>query len=154
KRAATRRRVHEGRARAMRSESSSTDVSWREVQAILDEEILRLGEKYRAGFVLCCVEGRSRAEAARELDVKEGTGRSRLAVAKKQLQEGLARRGIVLSAVLAAAALATSRGQAAVAVRLGEATVKASLASAVGGTTASGVVSPRIAAIVGGVTRA
>jgi RNA polymerase sigma factor (sigma-70 family) len=154
KRAATRRRVHEGRARAMRSESSSADVSWREVQAILDEEILRLGEKYRAVFILCCVEGRSRAEAARELDVKEGTVSSRLAGAKKQLQERLARRGIVLSAVLAAAALASSRGRTAVPALLGEATVRAALACAAGGTTASGVVSPRIAALVGGVTRA
>jgi RNA polymerase sigma factor (sigma-70 family) len=154
KRAATRRRVHEGRARAMRRESSSADVSWREVQAVLDEEILRLGEKYRAVFVLCCVEGRSRAEAARELDLKEGTVSSRLAVAKKQLQERLARRGIVLSAVLAAAALAAGRGQASVSALLGEATVRAALAGAAGGTPAAGIVSPRIAALASGVTRA
>jgi RNA polymerase sigma factor (sigma-70 family) len=154
KRAATRRRVHEGRARAVRPGSSSADVSWREVQAVLDEEVLRLGEKYRAVFVLCCVEGRSRAEAACELGLKEGTVSSRLAVAKKQLQERLARRGIALSTVLAAAALAAGGGRAAVPALLGEATVRAALAYAAGGTTAAGLVSPRIAAIVGGVTRA
>ncbi len=151
KRAVTRRRLHEGRVRAMRPGSSTVDVSWREVQAALDEEVMRLGEKYRAAFVLCCVEGRSRAEAARELALKEGTVSSRLAVAKKQLQERLTRRGIALTAVLAATALATGRGQAAVPAPLAEAMLRAALA--VSGKTGAGLPSPRIAAIVEGVTK-
>jgi RNA polymerase sigma factor (sigma-70 family) len=154
RRAVTRRRFHERRGREMLLGSAAADVSWREVQAVLDEEILRLSEKYRAVFILCCVEGRSRAEAAQELALKEGTVSSRLAVAKKQLQERLTRRGIALSAVLAATALAAGRGQAAVPALLAETVARAALASAVSGASAAGLQSPRIATIVRGITRA
>ena len=101
-----RRQAREARAPSRSATNPTADLAWREVQFILHEEIERLGETYRTPFVLCCMEGQSRADAARQLGLKEGTIWSRLSSARRQLQKRLSRRGIELSAVLAAASLA------------------------------------------------
>jgi RNA polymerase sigma factor (sigma-70 family) len=106
RRNATRRQAREARTQARPPASPAADIAWREVQLILNEEIERLVEKYRTPFVLCCVEGHSRSEVARQLDLKEGTVWSRLAYARRQLQQRLRRRGIELGTVLAALSLA------------------------------------------------
>src|SRR5262245_52922967 len=72
------------------------------VRAVL-EEVARLSDAYRPAVVLCELEGRSRATAARELGIAEGTLSSRLAAARKVLARRFRDRGLV-PAVLAAVA--------------------------------------------------
>jgi RNA polymerase sigma factor (sigma-70 family) len=132
RRARSRRRQHEGRAGTLRVASPEWEVMWREVQVVLDEEVQRLPGIYRDAFALCCLENRSAAEAARLLGVQEGTVWSRLARARARLQEALGRRGVSLSAVLAAAALAGGTASAALPGPLVPATVRAAALWAAG----------------------
>jgi RNA polymerase sigma factor (sigma-70 family) len=145
RRDAARRRSHERETQPMRAKPGTGEADWRDAQAALDEEIRALPEKYRAPFVLCVLESKSRAEVASELGLKEGTVWSRLSQARTLLQERLGRRGIALSALLAVEALSGGAAQAVLA-RLVESTVRvvlsagavparaAALARAVGGT--------------------
>src|SRR5262245_61194932 len=53
RRAAARRRRHEGDVMSRLQPDPAADASWREVQAVLDEEVARLAEPIRAPFVHC-----------------------------------------------------------------------------------------------------
>ncbi len=68
-----RRQCHERQVEIMPSADPLSLAAGREIQAVLEEELCRLPEKYRLPVVLCCLEGTSRSEAARQLRWKEGT---------------------------------------------------------------------------------
>jgi RNA polymerase sigma factor (sigma-70 family) len=104
----------------------------RDWQALLDEALNGLPEKYRAAVVLCDLEGRTRREAARQLRLPEGTLSSRLAAARRMLAKRLARQGLSLSGGALAAALAESAASAAVPGPLAVATVQAAVLVAAG----------------------
>ena len=71
-----------------------------EALAALDEEIANLSETLRAAVVLCELDGVSRADAASQLGIPEGTLSSRLAAARKQLATKLKARGVTCIATL------------------------------------------------------
>jgi RNA polymerase sigma factor (sigma-70 family) len=71
-----------------------------DLRRVIDEELARLPDKYRAAVVLCDLEGVSRSAAAVQLKIPEGTLSSRLAHARKVLAGRLSRRGVTASAAL------------------------------------------------------
>lgn len=97
-----------------------------DLQPILEEELARLPEDYRAVLVLCCLERRSQREAARMLATTEDAVNTRLKRARGLLRQRLRRRGVTVSAVPFAAALAQSTASA-VSASLGDATMRAAL---------------------------
>jgi RNA polymerase sigma factor (sigma-70 family) len=70
------------------------DVAWRDLRTLLDQELARLPEKYRAPLVLCHLDGRTRDEAARQLGWSLRTLDRRLARARDVLKARLTRRGV------------------------------------------------------------
>jgi RNA polymerase sigma factor (sigma-70 family) len=102
-----RRRTCESRGAAVRSaDDPLAELSVCEARAILDEELARLPEKYRAPLVLCCLEGKTRDEAARQLGWPVALLKSRLQQGRSRLHRRLLRRGLSLLAALAAVLLA------------------------------------------------
>jgi RNA polymerase sigma factor (sigma-70 family) len=81
------------------------EISARELQGILDEELGRLSEPLRAPLVLCYLEGLTRDQAARRLGWSARTVKRRLREGKEALRRRLERRGFPLSAALLPGAL-------------------------------------------------
>ncbi len=128
------------------------ETTWLELQAILDEELHRLPQKYQAPLLLCYLDGKTHEEAARELGCPVGTIHARVSRGRNLLRERLARRGLPLTAIGFAALLA-SNTPAAVAAPLFTHTLKATLATAAGGQCAPGLVSAEALALAdGGIT--
>jgi RNA polymerase sigma factor (sigma-70 family) len=125
------------------------EVSARELLLILDAEVARLPEVYRLPVLLCGLEGLSQEEAARRLGWTPGSLKGRLERGRARLHARLARRGLVLSATLAAAAVS----RAGAAGRWYAPTVSAAVLVAAGRPVA-GVVSAEVMALSEGAWKA
>jgi RNA polymerase sigma factor (sigma-70 family) len=114
---------------------------------VLDQELSRLPEKYRAAVALCFLEGCTHEEAAQRLGCPRGTVSTWLTRARALLRARLARRGVVLTAAALAAGLGPPAGAAPVA-----AAVRVALRWVEGGPAAAQI-SARVAALAEGVLR-
>jgi serpin B len=139
---AARRRAHEQRAGARAEEGLPVSAEVAELRQVLDEELARLPEKYRAPLVLCYLEGKTNDEAADQLGWTRGTIAGRLSRARDLLRGRLARRGLSLAPAVLASALAQEAAPAAVPAGLAGLTLKAALGYA---TATAGASAPAVA---------
>jgi serpin B len=112
--AAARRRLHERQEAAMAATEPAADAVWADLRRVLDEELDRLPEKYRAPLVLCYLEGKTNDEAADLLGWTRGTVAGRLSRARDLLRGRLTRRGLALSSAALAATLTENAASATV----------------------------------------
>ena len=126
---------------------ASPDPSWSELKPVLDEELNRLPVKYRIPLILCCLEGKSRDEAAAQLRWSLGSVKGRLERGREMLRTRLAKRGMTLSAALAATFINPAGAKAIVPAAVGMETVRAGMAMLAGNTA---VVSARIVTLTQG----
>ena len=146
---AARRRAQERKVSPLAPADPILDMTVRDLHRVLHEELRRLPEKYRLPLVLCYLEGRSQEEAAGQLGWTKGTFRGRLDRGRERLRRRLTSRGVTLSALLGAAALAPR----AAAEALVASAVRTAGAAEVEGAAAA-TLSPRVSALANGATRA
>src|SRR5262245_2679596 len=154
KRDRARRRNRDSAVAKASCEAAAEDVTWREVQLALDEELARLPERFRAPLVLCYLEGKTRDEAAQQLRWTLSTLRGRLERGRELLGARLARRGLALSAALAACHFGTGAAEAAMSPTLIISTIKAVMATGIRTAAAPGAVPARVAALSEGMVKA
>jgi RNA polymerase sigma factor (sigma-70 family) len=149
KRAAARRRAKEA---TMTARTQVPREAGFELRDVLDQELERLPDKYRAVVVLCDLQGKTRKEAARQLGWPEGTVAGRLARARALLARRLAKHGLALSSTAVAAALAET-ASASVPAPLVALTVKIATALAAQQAAAAGLISANVHALAEGVLK-
>lgn len=128
------------------------DADWRDLRPVLDEEIARLPEKYRAAFVLCYLEGRTNEEAAIQLGCPKGTILSRLSRGREWLRTRLTRRGVALTTANLTLTVSRNAMSATIPTALAHSTINAALPFAAG-KAARELVSTTVAALIDGVLR-
>lgn len=160
----TARKLQASRARQQRhaagraeevADAAEKDLSWGEVRALLDEELERMPEKYRAPLVLCYLEGLTRDEAAQRLGLSLDRLRGLLDYGRGLFRKRLVRRGVTLPAV-ALAGLLAREALASMPVLLVVSTVKAAAScaqNAAGRALPAGLVPERVVALTEGMVR-
>jgi RNA polymerase sigma factor (sigma-70 family) len=133
-------------------EPATREAGWDDVAGVLDEELGRLPTHYRAVLLLCDVEGRTRADAARQLGCPEGSVSSRLSRARATLAKRLTRRGVSLPAGAVALLVGRNATTAGVPAALVTSTVEA-VGSLTAGSLLAGGVSPAVTTLTDGVLK-
>jgi RNA polymerase sigma factor (sigma-70 family) len=140
------RRLKEANA-IPRTEAVKSD--WDDLYHVLDQELARLPEKYRAVIVHCDLEGKTRKQVAEQLGWPEGTVASRLSTARTLLAKRLTRQGFGTSAAIVAAIVGPN-ATACVSPSVVSSSVRAGMLFAAGSTSA-GAVSASVIALTQGV---
>jgi RNA polymerase sigma factor (sigma-70 family) len=134
-------------------EAAPSALNHDELRLVLDEEIGRLPEKYRAPLVLFHLRGLSQAETARRLGCPAGTVGSRLARARERLRRRLVRRGLAPSIALLVTLLNREGAEASTSASMPTALATTTAEAALSTATGSAAASAPVTALVGHVVR-
>jgi RNA polymerase sigma factor (sigma-70 family) len=121
----SRRRTQEKEALQTAPPPTPAEAARRELGQVIDEEVQRLPEKYRAPVLLCYLQGQTNEEAAQQLSCPTGTVKVRLMRARDILRKRLARRGVGLTLTTLTVLLLENAAHAAAPAALLSATVSA-----------------------------
>jgi RNA polymerase sigma factor (sigma-70 family) len=146
------RRNREHRVTATPAATPLAQITVREAQTILDEELNRLPQKLREPVVLCCLEGLARDEAAQRIGCPASVLKSRLEQGRERLRQRLITRGLTLPCGLGVFLLLEGAAAAIVPPALIGSTTQAAMTIAAR-EAASAVVSAKVAALTEGVLR-
>jgi RNA polymerase sigma factor (sigma-70 family) len=149
-----RRRGREKQVTAMPEPALKQQELWHDLQPLLDQELSRLPDKYRAVIVLCDLEGKTRKEAAEHFHLAEGTVASRLATARAMLAKRLTRQGVPVTGAALGALLSHGLASANVPGAVATATIHAASMFAAGHTACAGVLSVKAVTLAEGVLKA
>jgi len=127
--------------------------TWADLWPVLDQELERLPEKYRAVIVLCDLEEKTRKEAAQQLGCPLGTVASRLSSARVVLAKRLGRHGVTVSGGLLGVLL-SQNAWACVPNSALSSTIKAASLFAAGKAAAAGLISAEVATLTERVMKA
>lgn len=147
------RKERERQMTEMPEPAATEQVLWRDLEPLLDQELSRLPNKYRAVIILCDLEGKTRKEAARQLGVPEGTVASRMATGRAMLAKRMARHGLSVSGGALAAVLSEKVASAGVPTSVVSSTINAVTLFAAGQMAATGAISVKVAALTEGVLK-
>lgn len=150
---AARRRLREKPMDNVPEPAAPANDGWIELEAVLDQELASLPDRYRIAILLCDLDGLTGKEAARQLKLPEGTLSSRLRTARQLLASRLARRGVALSGGAVATLLARNAGAANVPSPIVTATIQATERFGAAGLAEASVVSPKVVALMEGVMK-
>lgn len=148
-----RRRTRERTVTQMPEPADREQDCWRDLKPVLDQELSRLPNKYRAAIALCDLGGKTRKEVSQQLGVPEGTLSGWLTRGRAMLAKRLARHGLTVSCAALAMALPRAELSAGVPAAVVSSTIHAARLLAAGQGTATAVISAKVAALTEGVIR-
>src|SRR5262249_18774975 len=149
RRSAARRKTREVQVTEMPDTKAVQQDRCPDLQPLLDQELSRLPDHYRAVIVLSDLECKTRKEVARLLGLPEGTVASRLVRARSLLAKRRRRRGVAWSGGALAAALSRNVASAALPASVVDSTIRAASLFATG----QAAISTEVAALAEGVLK-
>lgn len=148
------RRGRERQVTEMPEQTVPEPDAWKDLRPLLDQELSRLPDKYRAVIVLCDLEGKTRKEAAQQLRCPEGTVATRLLRGRAMLAKRLTRQGLTLTSAGLATLVSGNAASACVPTLVLSSTIKAATLLGAGQVASAGAISTEVAALMEGVLKA